>query len=697
MFTNPNILPAIDVIGRKSPFFVDIFARPNGASLGAHYTETTYSISSYRAANSPATSGDELCPNPTLDNTPNPYVGGVAAGWTAYGSGTPAEEVSTVHTPGGSSQKLTRGATNDRVVCAFSTTVGKYYHITAWIYKESGSVFAYAGSTSGNNTLGYSKITPTGEWVKASMTVRAIGITSYFGMWLTTAGSVGYIDDVSIYEITLASTLAKCKTGTTTFSMHSVQSGEGGEIVGQALRWDDALNNGILVYFQPDLKKIYIDSKISGTWANVYNATVGTYDGAGVLRVDQDGTTIKVYYKGTLVTTQVIAITPTNQDWAGLFNGGSVAVHTAFALTEHEETPDLTIFVSGLGSDSNPGSADLPKETLGGANTAVINCEMVNNVVIKAGVYPELITVPRSDLTYTGEGDGTIIDGGSARRGFYSSSKNNVHVRGMKFINCTDYAVYLTTVVGATIRDVTVDGAQVGIRVGGGSGTLLIDNCETSHCELIGIESFYSAGLVISNCYSHTPSGAGCYGYESDGVGTDNNVYNNCWAEGCLCGFIAKLTINCQFNGCVSISNGFGYFQKGSTSTHIEHCVSYQDGVGVYAYDDSGVAPETTNLEVKSTMIDGSTSWGYEITDTGDTGADLDYNCVYNAPTFGKWRGVSYATIGLWRAASSQDANSVTTNPAYTDVTYPDGFHLPAGSALLTAGEGGEPIGIDGA
>ena len=77
-------------------------------------------------------------------------------------------------------------------------------------------------------------------------------------------------------------------------------------------------------------------------------------------------------------------------------------------------------YVSTTGSDSNPGTLDLPWRTIQKANSTMVSGD---TVIVSPGTYAERITVASSNLTFIASG---IVN----MKGFVANSKNGTTIRG---------------------------------------------------------------------------------------------------------------------------------------------------------------------------------------------------------------------------------------------------------------------------
>lgn len=123
----------------------------------------------------------------------------------------------------------------------------------------------------------------------------------------------------------------------------------------------------------------------------------------------------------------------------------------------------------------------------------------------------------------------------------------------------------------------------------------------------------------------------------------------------------------------------------------VYNCVAYNTNYGVYLADNATVAPNSSNADIKNTIVQGAARGIYAVAVADTSGLVSDYNDCYGNTLVGVINVTTYTTLANWQGAG-YDAHSVALDPAFESVVY-GGFSLPNGSALLTAGEGGIAIG----
>ena len=123
------------------------------------------------------------------------------------------------------------------------------------------------------------------------------------------------------------------------------------------------------------------------------------------------------------------------------------------------------------------------------------------------------------------------------------------------------------------------------------------------------------------------------------------------------------------------------YLLTGSLNNKIYNNVVISNG------NDKGISIDgnCTGTICKNNIYYGSAR-AYYVGDGAESGIDLDYNCLYvTGGTFGTWRGVAKSTFADWQTDSSQDANSINSDPLMTDPAN-DNFYLQTTSPCKNTG-----------
>ena len=109
------------------------------------------------------------------------------------------------------------------------------------------------------------------------------------------------------------------------------------------------------------------------------------------------------------------------------------------------------------------------------------------------------------------------------------------------------------------------------------------------------------------------------------------------------------------------------------------------NGIGIYL---SGIEGDTTfNISVKNNIFSGSVDFAVYVADEYSLlNLSFDYNAWYF--TSGKmayWNTTEYVALSDWQSGQAQDANSINSNPLFTDASGND-FILQATSPCINAG-----------
>lgn len=324
------------------------------------------------------------------------------------------------------------------------------------------------------------------------------------------------------------------------------------------------------------------------------------------------------------------------------------------------------IYVDKSGNDSNTGASDSPVLTIARAN-ALANAA-ITTIRVNAGTYAELVTPPRAGLTYQAVG-AVIIDGSSNTRNGFTVAVANV-----------------------TINNFTFTGCITGIQANAGGNNLVANDCESSLSTARGFYANGATGVIFRRCYSHDHTTG--YGFEFEG-NADNGAAIRCWSTSGQHGFICKTSTNVRFDGCVTFNTTLsGFYSKAGNGMKVYNCVAYNTNYGVYLADNAGAGPNSSNADIKNSIIQGAVRGIYGVAAADVTGLASDYNDFYGNTLVGVINVTTYTSLANWQLLG-YDAHSQALNPAFASVVY-GGFSLPAGSALLTAGEGGIAMGRDG-
>lgn len=325
-----------------------------------------------------------------------------------------------------------------------------------------------------------------------------------------------------------------------------------------------------------------------------------------------------------------------------------------------------SVYVSKSGDDGNTGSASSPVLTLSRAN-AIASNPRITTIHVDAGTYAEEVQPPRANLTYRASG-AAIIDGETSRDGF-DVNVSDITVDGFTFVNC---------VQGVYFRSNATNGRA--------------ENCENSASTGRGFYANAATGVRFINCYSHGHTSG--YGFEFE-ASANNGACIRCWSTSGQHAFINKTSENIRFDGCVAFGTTLsGFYSKGGVGMKVYNCVAYDTEYGVYLADDSTADPNSSDADIRNTIIQAQARGIFAVESADTTGLLSDYNDFHDNTLVGVIAAETFTTLANWQA-EGYDANSLALNPSFADPTY-GGFTLPGGSALLAAGEGGVAMGREG-
>ncbi len=264
----------------------------------------------------PTFSAGEMLTNAALDA---PYAAGLANGWSSFGSPTLAEETIIVHTPAGSSQKLTVTATAKAVYQSPALVLHTWYALSGWVYVTAGSAhFIRSDVKLGLLTSASSS---AAAWTQLHGTARCIAAGGA-GPWFQSPGGAAtfYVDDASMRPLTRSS-LVSGRGRVFDFTNGIFSVGVTRLLATQAgiCLYADA-NNWVLIYLD-GAGNIQTDQMLAGVFTPK-DTTAIVYGAGQILSVQRSGygasQTYKVSYNGVLkvtVATITDAIFDTARNW----------------------------------------------------------------------------------------------------------------------------------------------------------------------------------------------------------------------------------------------------------------------------------------------------------------------------------------------------------------------------------------------
>jgi parallel beta-helix repeat protein len=442
--------------------------------------------------------------------------------------------------------------------------------------------------------------------------------------------------------------------------------------------------------------KIVSQKIIDGSPVMLFSDSV-TISSAKVLRVDDNGNqTVSVYYGGMLVRTLTITDVPTDSTYyVGLFSANSATTFSGFAVSSYATSPTVTRYVAKTGYDANPGSATLPRLTIGGGDDLAVANNLINTIEVAAGTYMESVVVPLAGLDYRANG-AVVVNAGGTGHGFSATNKDNITLRGFEITNTgANHGVYLNSSENCVVESCVAHDCNHGFLAYGGSLNTTIRNCEAYDFGVRGFGFVLISNGVIDTCYAHDPSVGTAYGFEMEqnNGGANNSIVRDCWATGGSHAFIAKTGTGIQFIRCVGFTAVEAFYFKGAPNCSILNCVAYNCSYGISLRDNGGVAPSSTGATLTNNVIFNCIR-GIYVQSGSEVDLAVDYDDIFGGTYAGSLDTTDYTSLALWQTASDQDIHSLTLDPEYASVVY-GGFALPAGSQLLTAGSDGGPIGRD--
>jgi hypothetical protein len=404
--------------------------------------------------------------------------------------------------------------------------------------------------------------------------------------------------------------------------------------------------------------------------------------------------------------------------------------------------PYTTVLVATTGNDSNDGYT-LPVRQISKASTIAAANPNVTTISIAAGTYDPFV-VPRNSLAYVGVGATTIVDAGGNGIGVNLQSSRQITLQDFKIQNAGyfDYGIYGSfchnpLISGVTIQDcgrgimlanatapriltttATNITNQIGIWLQGCAGAL-IEDATGSNCRLRFVYLQGSPNAIVRRCYAHdapvngTTGDVEGYGFELEAIysgstvtqGSDDILFEDCWATTCKYGFISKTSKRTTFSRCVAWSNSFGgFYFKGGQDGFVYHCDAYanRDGIAVLGDPDTTGLPSSGNT-VRDTIVAGNTRYGIYTDNTAAFGLATDYavnltadynDWASNTTALASLERVTKSNLAAWQAAG-YGTHDQAVAPTYASTVY-GGFALPGGSALLTAGHDGKNLGHTG-
>ena len=315
------------------------------------------------------------------------------------------------------------------------------------------------------------------------------------------------------------------------------------------------------------------------------------------------------------------------------------------------------IYFSGIGNNSITGNYIGGSAALGGG----------------------MFTIPGNNITFTGIYSQTSVPGTTIQN-------NKIQNISMGSLTSTFYGINNwwgpVFVVGNTIGSAATANS---IQLAGTGTSVGIKNSDQS-----GMNSSTFLGNTIANILlTSSPSTPVFMGMMmTGGIVQKNNIFNIAVATGStnpnIYGIynVTGLALNEYSNNTISLDGGIsnnptlnGFYDASAsvgTSGFYYNSININgSAVNSTAINHAFIRTGTTGYIFKDNILAnsriGGTGINYAITADVATNFVSNYNDLFVAgPILGRWNGVDYANLATWKAASVQDANSISADPMFT-------------------------------
>jgi len=386
--------------------------------------------------------------------------------------------------------------------------------------------------------------------------------------------------------------------------------------------------------------------------------------------------------------------------------GGATDVTGSATWTSGDETY-VTVSSAGLATGMGTGSANITATYLGRTSNTVA---ITTSGLAYSSVYVDATngndatgdgsqenpykTLPTAMIALTGSGTMYLKGNFTISDYLYVPASGTVNARTTITNWPGETPVITYSGASGIIVDeadyVTISGLTINANGNTGIEYKNTDYFTVDGCTIYGGSMGVSAGFsntqtntVISNntIYDNTQTDNGGIGIAIIGTNTGTEIYNNVIYDnnGNSFGF------GILFVGTADDTDVWNNTIVGHKSTAIG---TQNIGWGV---------PTITNLTVKNNVFS-QTASGYGAALYLDAGTDYtaDYNVYYvqNSVPIATVGATDYSTLAAWKTASGGDANSVSSDPLFTDVSGDD-YTLGSGSPAINVGTStGKPSGL---
>lgn len=324
-----------------------------------------------------------------------------------------------------------------------------------------------------------------------------------------------------------------------------------------------------------------------------------------------------------------------------------------------------------------------------GGSTSIIGASNGSSVTIQNNNIYNITAVSAdyasfSGITATGLG-GNIISGNTLRNlKFRGDNKYIYTINACIFMNAITAksvnSVYNNSVYNVCNRDKDANIAGIEIYNGGSTGT---GGAKVYNNTIYNLQPY----TAFSGTYS--TSGISVLGYNAN-ANRNSDIYNNMIRLG-------TDTLGNALTGSYQIYGISELNRNNVTYNNIYNNTVYIMGTGAAGYNTAafygGVAPNAAR-EIKNNIFvnnraAGSTDKHYAIYLSSTSNTTIDYNDYVSASNYIGYLSADKTTLSAWKTATSQDAHSINTAPAFAGATAstPD-LHLTgaSGNDALIAG-----------
>jgi parallel beta-helix repeat protein len=261
-----------------------------------------------------------------------------------------------------------------------------------------------------------------------------------------------------------------------------------------------------------------------------------------------------------------------------------------------------------------------------------------------------------------------------------NASTNNgaITVQGVNYITIDGWIIRNSGKNGIQINDsnyITISNSTIhsnrdnGIFVNTSSSNITIFQNTINSNSDHGLV-FYQSATVSSNIFYSNAGGGQIGAYDSSSSG-DVTITNNIIHSASNIGIqLANVTSSTANSRNFSVINNTFY-----NTQNISLKISF--------YSDNGSYIVTNNIfSITSGQI-------FHFLDASVNKITSNYNNLYNSSAYiGQWGVNNYSTFSSWKAATSQDANSISSDPLFVSTTSgAEDFHLQTSSLTIDAGD----------